>query len=493
MPANPLDLAYYTFQPRKDQPHRNDQQTAFLTSQHPGITFLLGGNGAGTTTLALRKVVDFVLTTPPPRKDTPFWIIAKGFDQVMDVCWKEKLNERGHMPPQEVEWERIRWKSSPEGWPYSVPLKPWPGRPGKNWQLVFKSYDQGRQRMQAASIGGFLFVEQFPWPLLNEVMRGCRDYNFVGNKICEFTPIDPAMSRELQQMEQENELPDGWAIYRANTQCALESGHIDKSWFNNFFGMVPKSMVKARMEGLWAAFEGAVYPEFDTRIHCLPKKWVVPPGCHHRRSFDWGSGVDNAFVCLFMCRNGVGQWFVYDEYFSTEPLSTVQHLKIVSDLHYWPKGNPYYGQSWGDPSGLDRFRIAAQLPELAHGYDAIHVQCANNRVEEGIEHVRWLMEPSAALAGLDGRPQPRLFIDRDKCPNLVRELQTYRRVKSAHTGLNPRDAIDQVLKRDDHGADALRYCTFSEAVMAGMTPSTIARQHSAARHGIQLQSPKFKR
>ena len=101
---NPSDLAYYTFKPRPNQPHRYDQQLAFFQSQHPGVTFLLGGNGAGTSTLALAKMVEFILTTPPPRKDTPFWIIAESYEQTMNVCWKEKLDQLGHLPPQEVEW-----------------------------------------------------------------------------------------------------------------------------------------------------------------------------------------------------------------------------------------------------------------------------------------------------------------------------------------------------------------------------------------------------
>lgn len=477
--------AHESFIPRVNQPHRHDQQAAFLNSQHPGVTFLLGGNGAGTTTLALVKVVNFVLKTPPPRRDTPFWIIAETYEQAMNVCWKEKLHERGHLPPCQIDWDRIHWFKPNNDWPYSVPLLPPKDSPGRNWLLVFKSYDQGRGRMQGESIGGFLFVEQFPWGLLEEVLRGCRDYDFVGNKLAEFTPVDPGKSVELQEMEQEDRLPPGWAIYRANTECALEAGHITQQWFDQFFGMIPKAMRDVRMKGLWGGFEGAIYPEFDPVIHCLPASWDIPKHCHHRRMIDWGFGVDNAFCCLFACRNGIGQWFVYDEYYSNAQLSVIDHLKVIADRHPWPANNPYFGATWADPSDPNCFRIAEQMSQYAPQYTPVICQPAKNQVEPGIEHVKWLLQPDPALARENGLPQPRLFILRHRCPNLVRQMRSYRRHRSNKTGLNPQDAPDAPLKSDDHAVDALRYGVFSEAVSVGLSPTTMARKYSPNRHGVQ--------
>lgn len=499
---NPFDLAFYSFRPRPNQPDRYDEQTAFLNSNHDGVTFLLGGTGAGTTSCGLAKVVRFLLKTPPPRKDTPFWILSESFEDTISTCWKEKLHQQGHLPPNVIEWERIAWYRPKEDLPYSVPLKPWgynaDGSPKNkvcekgNWIVVFKSYAQGREKLQGQSIGGFLFVEQFPFGLLEEVMGRCREYSFSGNKLAEFTPIDAEKSIKLQEMEEKDELPAGWAIYRANTEVALEAGHVSSQWFNRFFGMLSPQMRKIRTKGLWGAYEGAVYPEFDAKIHCI-KNYSPPVGMWHRRAFDWGSGSENAFVCLFLCKSGAGQWIVYDEYYSTEPLSTVQHLKNVQDMYPWPSSNPYYGMAWGDPSGLDRFRIASQMAELAPGYDSMYVQAANNSVEEGIEHIRWLLEPTEAMAGPDGVPKPRLLICQDNCPNLVREMRTYRRYRPAGNGVNAQSPIDRPLKKADHAVDALRYVVWSEASLSGITPTTIAKQHSASRHSILVKSDKLDR
>ena len=67
-----VDRLYFGFSPRPDQPDRFDEQTSFIKSKHPGITLLLGGNGAGTTTCALMKAIRFMIAEQPaPRLAEP--------------------------------------------------------------------------------------------------------------------------------------------------------------------------------------------------------------------------------------------------------------------------------------------------------------------------------------------------------------------------------------------------------------------------------------
>ena len=193
--ASQFEQAYFWWQPRPDQHDRYDQQASFYNSKTKGVSFLVGGNGAGTTETAMAKLAKFLLEDqPPPRADTPFWVLGTSYEQVIKTCWKEKLSGHGHIPRTEIDYERISWYDKARAMPGSVPLLPWPDRPGRNWVIEFKSYDQGRGQMQAEAIGGFCFCEQFPWELLEEVVRGCREYNFPGSKFCEFTPVDPYLS-----------------------------------------------------------------------------------------------------------------------------------------------------------------------------------------------------------------------------------------------------------------------------------------------------------
>lgn len=484
----------WNWKPRPDQPEKLDQQQSFYDSNTKGIAFLIGGNGAGTTETAMAKVAKFVLSEQQaPRKDTPFWIIAGTYEQACKACWKEKLSGHGHIPKEAVDWERVRWFKPNQNWPFEVPLMHWAGddaRKDCNWSLCFKSYEQGRQQMQAESIGGFCFVEQFPWGLLEEVFRGCREYDFGGNKLVEFTPVEPNLSFELEEMIEQDRLPPGWEIYRANTRCALEAGHVSKSWFDQFFGMVSPEMLETRLTGAFASYEGAIYQSLNPAIHFIGNDDVThPPNSHYRRAIDWGGGPDNAFVCLWAYRTGKGQWVVYDEYYSTDQtMTTVDHLCAVEDHEHWPDNNPHYGTTYADPSSPSDLRIAAKLSTYADGRSNIWITPAANNVHEGIEHVRWLLKPDL-LVGHNGtaHKEPRLFIHKAACPNLARQMRTYRWMRGQEMGINPRDARKEPLKKDDHAVDALRYLLFSEARITGAVPEAKGRSVNGKKHGVHLE------
>lgn len=508
-----FEPAYFTFRPRPNQPERYDEQEAFYNSKTTGVAFHVGGNGSGTTEVALAKIAKFVLRDqPPPRKDTPFWIISDTYEQVMATAWKEKLYGHGHIPGSEVDWDRIRWYSNPAGWPYEVPLKPWPGEPDRNWSLVFKSYDQGRQSFQAQAIGGFCFIEQFPWGLMEEVLRGCREYNFPGSKFAEFTPIDPALSVEIEEMLENGPdpgedripdtryIPDGWEFFRANTLCAMEAGHVSPEWYREFFGVIPDEMREVRQIGAFATFRGQIYKGFNPRIHLVDddvmfpgtgrSPFGFPDNVWFRRGIDWGAGPDNAFCCIWAYKNGLGQWFIFDEYFSTEEKTTIDHLCEVADRWPWPERDPHYGVAYADPSSPDNIRIAQKLPQYTNGeYGGLSMMRGANAVLEGIEHVQWLLQPNLPMPGTNGQRHkvPRIFIHKRNCPNLSREMRTYRWLApNERVRINPKDPKREPLKKDDHAVDGLRYLVFTEALQTGLTPTSVKREDRSASRGVHL-------
>jgi len=479
--------AYLTYRPRPDQPDRFDEQTSFYESQSTGVIFHLGGNGSGTTENTLAKVAKFVLREQqPPRRDTPFWIIAGSYEQVMEACWAEKLYGRGHIPSSEVDWPRVVWKSSKSNWPYRVPLKPWPGTPDKNWCLEFKSYEQGRQQFQARAIGGFAFIEQMPYVLLNEVLRGCREYNFPGSKLVEQTPIDPHLSYEIQNMIETDALPPSWEVWRANTQCNLEAGYITQEWFEQFYGSIPEEMLETRMTGAFASYEGLIYSTFFPRMHVAGDDVIdFPPGVYHYRAIDWGAGPHNPFACIWGYKNGVGEHFIYDEYYSTnQTKTTIDHLCEVQDRWPWPGNNPYFSSTFADPASPDNIRIAQKLAQYTNDeYENIQgMMRGSNAVLEGIEHVQFLLKKNEATG------RPRLVIH-ESCVNLIREMRTYSWERASDQGLNPRDAAKRPLKKDDHLCDALRYLVFSLAQMEGTSVQESIRRPVRSRHGVRFHQP----
>lgn len=468
---------YSTFQPRPDKPEEFDEQTAFMECMSTGVIFLIGGNAAGTTTCALMKAIRFMLEQQaPPRRDTPFWIISNTYESTIKNAWKDKISEKGMIPECEIDRARISWHSVTEGLPKSVPLKPWPtsrgGHPDRNWCIEFKSYEQGRQQLQARSIGGFVFMEQFPFEMLQEVLRGCRDYNYPGSKLCEFTPIDPVLSAEIEDMDTNGTLPDNWKIFRANTAC---NDVLAEGWFDEFMGTFSEEMMETRRTGAWGSYEGCVYQSFNPKIHVIDfprttdKRIHFPVGVYHRRGIDWGASQEHPFAAVWAYRDGMGAYWVYDEYKNGSQSATIwDHEKVLKTQQPWPDNNQFYGQSYGDPSRPDMFNNFAQL--------GVVISMAKNDVLAGIETVRQKLSET----------KPLLFIDRKNCPQLIAELRRYRWYKSKTTGLNPNAAKFQPLKRNDDLVDALRYLIHTDA---GHVGSGVVGMHipiDPKRHGVLL-------
>jgi len=433
-----------SFEPRPDTVGV-DEQTGFLESQKL-ITMAIGGNGSGKTYIGGQKAAKFLQETEPPGKDTLFWCVSDTYEQVCKSCWFQKL--RTMLPAEWIEWDKIIWYKSKRQWPLSVPLKPWPN--GGNWLIEFKSYEQGRELMQAAAIGGAWFTEQFPFDVFLETVRGAREYGFPGSIWAEFTPIDPVKSMPVEEMylkwcAGEEETSD-WAFFRLNTELAAKHGHVEERWLKSFAAMTSDDMKATRLAGEFASYQGVIYPTFSEHIHVVDDI-EIPHGCFHKRSFDWGASEEHPLVCLFGAKDGLGRWIIYKEYWCNEQSKLLrEHLKDIKRMVPWPKESPYHGTAYGDPSRPDMFN------ELRDA--GIQIAPANNQVFEGIETVRSLLKPQEF--------GPQLIISRKGCPKLVKEMKTYRWRVGSDRGLNPAAAKPQPLKKWDDCCDALRYLVHSD-------------------------------
>jgi hypothetical protein len=500
--------AYFNFQPRPDRPAEFDEQHSFCYNRDP-VSFLIGGNAAGTTEAAAYKSALFMLRQqPPPRKDTPFWIISNTYDQVCDVCWSEKLIGHGHIPECEVEWDRISWLDKKAGRPKAVPLLPWPesrgGDPDKNWRIEFKSYEQGRQALQARSIGGFWFSEQFPLDVFLETLRGCREYMYGGGQFAEFTPIDPELCLWVEALMEAP--PDGWKFYRANTEC--NKSNLADGWYEQFFATVPDELLETRKTGALATFEGVIYQSFNRNIHVIPaERMLIPPGVFHGLATDWGASEEHPHATVWGYRDGKGDWWIYDEYWSIDQSKITrdhaEEIVLRCKAWGWPteeltnhrdekylalKTGVYYTGNVADPGRPGEIQEFNQrgIPTLP----------ACNDVYEGINAVRELLKVNP----FSGRP--RIFIS-SRCKHLIDELRKYRWRKAKRaTGsmlTNPQVAAPVPLKRDDDTADALRYLIYSDKRARGSgigTASTedIAKvRKSVQRASGQSESPAVKR
>ncbi len=481
------------FVPRPDRPEVFDEQAGFCFNRDP-VSFLIGGNAAGTTEAAAYKTANYLLRDqPPPRKNTPFWIISNTYDQVCDVCWLEKLEGHGHIPDCEINWDGVSWLNKAKGWPKSVPLKPWPGRPGRNWQIVFKSYEQGRRALQASSIGGFWFSEQFPLPLFLETLRGCRECMFPGGQFAEFTPVEPELSLWVEAVMEDP--PKGWRFYRANTE--ENEVNLAEGWLEQFLSVIPEEMRDSRMTGALAGFEGVIYQSFMPAIHVIDEKHILfPSGAYHAMGTDWGASIEHPHATIWAYRDGMGDWVIYDEYWSaSQNKITLDHVtEVLARCEAWgwpveeldPKDSkpPHkrlrlentasYGLNYADPSR------PGEINEW--NVRGIPTAPARNAIFEGIDCVRTLLGVNPATR------RPRLLISKN-CKHLIQEIRKYRwmRGRRPEQGnyLNPKVALAQPLKRDDDCADALRYLLFSLSQANRRQPSSV-RHAARAPKAVQL-------
>jgi hypothetical protein len=87
-----VDHPYNSWQPRPDQPALFDCQTSFVNDREHNVVVCLGGTGSGKSDAAAKRVAKFLLEEqPPPRKNTPFWILSNTFELACGVQWGEKL------------------------------------------------------------------------------------------------------------------------------------------------------------------------------------------------------------------------------------------------------------------------------------------------------------------------------------------------------------------------------------------------------------------
>jgi hypothetical protein len=276
----------------------------------------------------------------------------------------------------------------------------------------------------------------------------------------------------------------------------MEAGHVDEEWFHEFFGMISDEMRDVRMKGLFAAFEGLVYKQFSPFIHVMGDEiFERLEGCYHRRGLDWGAGPANAFSCVWGARNPLHQWFIYDEYYSTnQEFTTIDHLLQVYGRHEW-ENHPLFGLTYCDPSSPGNMRIAQKIEKYAPGQvENFSMARANNSVVEGIEHIMHALKPSLpVLNEKTGKTvlEPRIFIHKN-CTNLIREFKTYRWVQAndSTNTLNPINPRREPLKVDDHTLDALRYMIFTDDGREGISITSASKRSRAAEKvvGSNVQS-----
>lgn len=207
------------------------------------------------------------------------------------------------------------------------------------------------------------------------------------------------------------------------------------------------------LNGIWAAQEGLVYPEFDQAIHVI-EPFAIPDSWRRIRVLDFG------FVAPCCC-----QWWAFDQndraYLYREIYKT---QTLIQDL----------AKEITDLSGSERFEVTIADPEDAEGRATLHKYgvpniAARKEKEVGIEAVKLRLRKQA-----DGKPMMFLFRDCRLPQNGDSDLMESRLPTSTEQEFDGyiwqkvaegKAVKEEPLKQNDHGMDCIRYMSMHRKIV----------------------------
>ena len=444
-------------------PQSRGQQQFVQSLQHPefGVYALLGGNRSGKSecgayVTARRALIDVPrLMQDEGRRRGVIWVVYESYEMAGQIGWKQKLSKYIHERNIEV----ISWHSRTKGWPSYIQTK-------DGVEIVFKSWEQGREAFQGEAIDGTWFDEQFPADIFEEVRARASDH--AAPVWITLTPIAP----DPYLLERYNDVPPDWRWHEIdlNDNRVSRGGFIDDDVMDAMIAGFSEETRETRVSGRFAGFKGAIFRTFSRSVHVRDfGAEDISPDWLHVRGIDFG--YRHPFCCLWGAQDPDGRWWIYDEHY--EAMQSIEHHAAVIERK--SRGN-VIRRTWVDPGG-DTMPTGAKdyLRSGRRGLTDAGIVWHNARKQlwESIDEIRRLFTVQA-----DGEPS--LFIS-SRCTNLIREIAAYRYDDS---GGRVRSGPDQPIRKDDHAIAALRYLVWSEKPYTRAGHVDVPRVPGAAR-GMQ--------
>lgn len=219
--------------------------------------------------------------------------------------------------------------------------------------------------------------------------------------------------------------------------------------------------------GKWAAYEGLVYPEFDTTIHMIPHahcEQMIMEASHNRSPFAGLEGFDFGLVSPSCYLHGftdyIGRIFWVDGFYKPH-MSLEEIAQEITRI----RGNYFMGINtdddpiWADPAifkktvvrggaGRDTDTVARILR------DEYEIECraAQNDMVQGIRKVSEYLSIREGMHYLDGEKEGPMMYFSDKLTFVEDEMTSY------FWKTNPEgDRLDEPNGKDDHAMDTIKY------------------------------------
>lgn len=237
-------------------------------------------------------------------------------------------------------------------------------------RLVFKTYDQGRERWQAATLDGVWFDEEPPEDIY---MEGLTRTNATGGMVfMTFTPL-LGMSNVVRRFLTETS-PD-----RHDTNMTIEDAeHIPAEERARIIASYPPHEREARTKGVPILGSGRIFPVAEEEIAIdafpIPRYWA------HIGAMDFG--WDHPFAAVKVAYDTEGDVVYLTHCFRAReqtPLEHVRNIRAWGDWlpWAWPHDGLQHSKDSGEPlakqykaNGLKMLGLHAQFPDGSIGVEA---------------------------------------------------------------------------------------------------------------------------
>lgn len=315
---------------------------------------------------------------------------------------------------------------------------------GGTSSVAFKSYDQGRESFQAASVHVVWLDEEPPMPIYTEALM--RTATTGGIVLSTFTPL-----RGLSEVAMKF-LPNGKSAEPGANGPFVQFiewddvPHLTTEAKAELLASIPAYQRDSRTKGIPQLGSGAIYPFAESEFVISP--FPVPPYWANAFALDVGW---NRTACVFgAIDRDSDTLYITDEIYLSEAPPAVVAAAIRARTGDWMLGAV-------DPAA--RGRGQADGGQLLTKYTELGLTLipANNAVEAGLYEVGQRLSTSRL----------KVF---STCQNLLTEYRIYRRNEKG-----------QVVKERDHLMDALRYL-----VMTGLSVARVSPGHVEQSIGSRL-------
>lgn len=268
--------------------------------------------------------------------------------------------------------------------------------------------------------------------------------------------------------------PSHWIKQRANRGALelIESRHEDNPTVTPAYLATLDALSGVRLRrlryGLWVAADNQVFPEYDPAVH-LVDRFPIPADWPRYRSVDFG--FTNPFCCSWWATDPDGRLYRYRELYGTQTSvrawahQIARHSRgeriqaTITDHDVDGRAELEAHMTHAAEHCPDDTRREASVPAVGARFTTAAVKT----VALGIELV-------ASRLKRAGDGEPRLFLLRDSlverdpllaeakrpgCTEEEIEAYVWDKATSHRYG---EVMLEEPLKKDDHGVDALRYC-----------------------------------